>query len=84
MARNVISYYRFNRKRMGARFVECMVSGRGLLFHDGSWLSDDGEWIIVDVITNWADSDRKTRKICELIVSREQLETALRHVTPKE
>jgi hypothetical protein len=52
--------------------VPCIVSDRWLEFsQDGSGRTFEGEAIVLSVMTN--GSDEKPRKLCELIVTREEL-----------
>jgi hypothetical protein len=58
--------------------VVCRVSGRRLRFHPDSAKFEDGEYITVDVMTDIeTDSGTRRRKLCELIVTREDLVRAL-------
>lgn len=76
-----ISYSQRRKNIMGPLAVECQVSGRYLQFHENSAMVDSSEFITVDVMT-MPDSDQRTRKLCELIITREELLEALKHITP--
>jgi hypothetical protein len=79
------SFTQRRKKELGPLAVECQVSGRRLQFHTDSSLLHGGEFISVDVIAGTA-ADLKTppKKICELIITREDLLEALAHVHPKD
>ncbi len=62
--------------------VECQVSGRYLKFHKKSSNFRTGEFITIDVMAMQIEDNKPSRKICELIVTREDLLEALKHVTP--
>jgi len=69
---------------MGPRCVECQVSGRYLQFHENSALVSTEEFITVDVMPMLEDYDKPSKRICQLIIKREDLMNALAHVTPTE
>lgn len=69
---------------MGPLTVECQVSGRCLKFHENSSVLQGGEFITVDVMSMQIEDDKKPRKICDLIITREDLLEALEHVSPQE
>jgi len=66
---------------MGPGYVPCEVSSRWLQFpeNSGGYFSA-GEYIEVDVMT--LDQNEKPRKICNLILTRADLERALKNVKP--
>lgn len=71
------------RNSMGDGYVPCMVSGRWLQFpkmSDGKCQS--GEFIDVSVMT--LDSNEKPRKICSLVITREDIKRALKAVKTPE
>ena len=73
------------RKNMvGPLNVECLVSGRYLCFHEKSAVLQDGEFITVDVMAMQMDEDKPSKKICELIITREDLMNALKHISPND
>ena len=75
------SHWRHN---VPAGDVRCQVSGRWLRFHPDSSRLTDGEFITVDVMTTVeTESDSRDRKLCELIVTREDLTRALDTVRPR-
>lgn len=78
-----ITYSQRRKNQLGPRVVECEVSGRLLCFHEESVLAGKGEFITVDVFA-MPEEDKKTRKLCQLIVTRENLLEALANVRPKE
>ena len=67
---------------VGPLNVECLVSGRYLCFHEKSAVLQDGEFITVDVMAMQMDENKPPKKICELIVTREDLMNALKRVSP--
>jgi hypothetical protein len=67
--------------RIGPRGVSCQVSMRWLVFGEESDLLEGGEFMGVDVMT--LDQYEKPRRLCHLIVTREDLLRALSHVRPK-
>jgi len=78
-----ISFSQHRRNKLGALNVECQVSGRMLSFHEESAILGGGEFITVDVKTMFIE-DEEQRKICQLIVTREDLLKALNYVHPKQ
>lgn len=79
-----ISFSQRRKNTLGPLTVECQVSGRYLKFHDKSSILQGGEFITVDVMSMQVEDDKKPRKICELIVTREDLLEALKHVSLQE
>jgi hypothetical protein len=64
------------KKKLGDFAVPCMVSGRWIQFStEGSAKFPDGEYIILNVMTRGAND--RPKKLCELIVTREDLQDAL-------
>ena len=82
------SFTQRRKNALGPLAVECQVSGRRLQFSPHSAILDRGEFITIDVVTV-ADVDTETgedatrpKKICQLIVTRDELMNALSHVRP--
>jgi hypothetical protein len=69
------------RNRMGDRAVQCQVSDRWIEFPEYSAESDGEQWMIVHVMTT--GSDERPRRLCELVLAREDIEYALDHVRIK-
>jgi hypothetical protein len=69
---------------VGPLCVECQVSGRYLRFHEKSDIVRAGEFITVDVMAMQMDEDKPSKKICELIITREDLMNALEHISPND
>ena len=73
---------------MGARYVECLLSGYWLQLSERSMLYDGIEYVVVTVMTaqRWTADGRpiKPRKHCELTVSRAELLRGLGTVHPRE
>lgn len=79
-----ITYYKRFLNRMGNRYVPCQVSGRGIKFpSESSWQGTEGEFIKLDIITHTSSYENPPSKICELVVTREDLERALNAVKKK-
>ncbi|MEA5058978.1 hypothetical protein SDC9_153963 [bioreactor metagenome] len=79
-----ITYSERRKNAMGPLCVECQVSGRYLQFHPNSSNTQKGEFITVDVMAMQTDEEKAPKKICELIVTREDLLEALSHVKAKD
>ena len=77
-----ITYSERRKNMVGPLCVECQVSGRYLRFHEKSDIVQAGEFITVDVMAMQMDEDKPSKKICELIVTREDLLNALKHISP--
>jgi hypothetical protein len=60
---------------IGPLGVPCMVSSRWLKFSEHSSVLEGGEFITVDVMTH--SNGHHPRKLCELVITREDLERAL-------
>ena len=73
---------------MGARYVECLISGSWLQFSEQSMVFNGVDYVVVSVMTSqtWnADgAPTKPRKQCELVVTRDELLRALATVQPRE
>ncbi|MCL5037972.1 MAG: hypothetical protein M1269_12800 [Chloroflexi bacterium] len=65
---------------MGQGYVPCEVSTRWLQFDEFSSLCAEEEFMSVSVMTY--DKNEKPRKICDLIITREDLERTLKYVKP--
>lgn len=79
-----ISYSQRRKNILGHLAVECQVSGRYLKFHEKSSILQEGEFITVDIMSAPIEDDKKPHKICELIITREDLLEALKHVSPQD
>jgi hypothetical protein len=66
------------RNRMGDRAVQCQVSNRWIQFPEGSSRNQGEDWMLVYVMT--LDANEKPRKLCELVVTRQDILHALEHV----
>jgi hypothetical protein len=67
------------RNTYGPLGVPCIVSGRWLQFGEsGAGPYREGEYIKIDVMTH--GSAESPRKICELVVTREDLQRALNNI----
>jgi hypothetical protein len=69
------------KNRFGRYGVPCMISQRWLQFSETSSAFADEEAICLDVMT--IDSEDKPRKICELVVTREDLMKVLNSIQKK-
>lgn len=79
-----ISYSERRKNMMGLLCVECQVSGRYLRFHEKSDVLKAGEFITVDVMAMQNEEDKPAKKICELVITREDIMEALKHISPDE
>lgn len=77
-----ISFTQRRKNSLGPLTVECQISGRCLKFHEKSAVVHNGEFITIDIISAQINDDKNPRKICELIVTREDLSEALKQVSP--
>lgn len=71
------------KNKLGKGAVPCQVSDRWLKFpaeSSGDW--GEGAFIVLDVMT--LDKNEKQRKLCELVVTREDLLSAINSVKDKE
>ena len=73
-----IPSYKVKENRRGLRAVHCLVTGRWLMFEPTSKELTDGHYVFVDVMTD-ADPD-KPRKLCQLCISKEDLQRALENI----
>lgn len=62
---------RRDRLKLRARQVECQVSGRWLQFSESASALAGGTFLKVDVMT--LDQNESPRKLCELVLVKEQL-----------
>ena len=80
MSKNIIQFPRRSedRKRRKAKkgILECEVSNRWIQFPKASDKFSDMEYLHLDIMT--LDSNEKDRKLCELIIDKEQLLSMLR------
>ena len=87
MSDNMMKFPITHRQRlknmMGSTSVTCQVSGRYLKFHENSALFESGKYITVDVMPEFEEG-KNAKRICQLVVTREELMEALKHVTPSE
>jgi hypothetical protein len=86
MAKNIIKFpagnARRRRKKTGKGIVPCMETERWLQFPDeSSGYFEQGEFIEVAVMT-YSPTKERPRKICDLLVTREDLLTAINSITP--
>ena len=79
-----ISYSERRKNMMGPLCVECQVSGRYLRFHEKSDILKAGEFITVDVMAMQNEKKNPAKKICELVVTKEDIMEALKHISPNE
>lgn len=79
-----ITYSQRRKNFLGPLHVECQVSGRYLKFHKNSSILRGGEFITLDVMAMPIEDGKASKKICQMIVTREDLLEALNNITPKE
>lgn len=77
-----ITFTQRQKNERGKTFVSCQVSDRWLRFSEESTKLEGGEFISLDVMT--LGSDEKEKKICELVVTREELVEALSNIKCKQ
>ena len=73
-----ITFTQRQKNERGKTSVSCQVSDRWLRFSEESTKLEGGEFISLDVMT--LGSDEKEKKICELVVTREELVEALSNI----
>lgn len=61
-------------------YVKCQVSGRRLRFAPDSQMLQGGEFICIDVIASQMNESKAAKRLCQVIVTREDLLRALSHV----
>ena len=76
-----ISYDTRLKNQLGKGAVPCLVSERWLKFSTESSLLQDGEYVSVDVMTK--DKNDNQRKICELIIKKEDIVDAIQSIKPR-
>ena len=79
-----ITYAQRRKNMLGPLIVECEVSSRYLKFDKHSSISTNGEFIHLDVMSNPSGDEGKSRKLCELIVTREDILEALKNIVPRD
>ncbi len=71
-----INPYKAVKRKLGKRLVPCMVSGRYLQLPETSTLVGPGnDFLCIDVMT--INEGNQPHKICELVLTRQDLEAAL-------
>ena len=71
-----VNPYKAIKRKLGDRFVPCMVSGRYLeVAARSGGPFEEGEYIPINVMT--ITEGNQPRRICELVLTREQLLAAL-------
>lgn len=79
-----ITYSDRRRNQLGPLTIGCEISGRLVKFNKKSHNCKVGDLIYLEVFPE-QDPDnpgKKTRRICELVLTREDLLKALEHITP--
>ena len=70
------------KNKLGRYAVPCQVSERWLQFPEqSSNMKQDGEWLCIDVMTR--NQNDKARKLCELVVTKEDLLKVLESIKCK-
>ena len=75
-----IKYTQILKNKRGKYAVNCLLTDRWIKFADTSVRLDAGEAIILDVME--ADADGNDVKVCQLVVTREELLEVLGRVKP--
>lgn len=79
VSRIPISWYTRLKNELGKGTVPCMVSGRWLQFpSESGGFFEEGEYIVLNVMTT--DANDKDRKLCELVVTREDILDAINSI----
>jgi hypothetical protein len=68
------------RNEMGDRAVQCQVSNRWLEFPEVRHAEGDDDWLHVYVMT--LDANEEPKRICELVLSRHDIEKAMEQSAP--
>lgn len=76
-----ISYSERKKNEMGKGYVPCQISTRYLRVK-GIDVVGDEDWISLDVMTE--NDNHEHKKICEMIISKEDLYTAIKEIEEKE
>ena len=78
-----VNPYTAIRRKLGSRMVPCMVSGRYLAFPEhSSVINETSDFIAIDVMT--MNETNQPRKLCELVLTRQDLEAALKGCPSKD
>lgn len=79
-----ITYSQRRRNQLGPLSIGCEISGRILKFNDKSHNCKVGDLIYLEIFPaeDPENPDKKPRRICELVLTREDLLKALEHITP--
>lgn len=78
-----ITHSQRRKNKLGPLTVECQVSGRSLKFNKKSAHVAGSEFITVDVFPMQMDDEIEPKKLCELIITREDLLAALELISPE-
>lgn len=73
-----ITFTQILKNERGKTSVSCQISDRWIRFSEESTKLEGGEFISLDVMT--LGSDEKEKKICELVVTREEILEALSNI----
>ncbi|PUA29473.1 MAG: hypothetical protein B0W54_02475 [Cellvibrio sp. 79] len=68
---------RTKRLNLIKRIVPCQVSGRWLQFPEALHCQPDGTYMLINVMTD--NGEGKERKLCELVLYKEDLEAILKY-----
>ncbi len=77
-----ITFTQILKNERGKTSVSCQISDRWIRFSEESTKLEGGEFISLDVMT--LGSDEKEKKICELVVTREEILEALSNIKCKQ
>lgn len=77
-----ITFTQRQKNQRGKTSVSCQVSDRWLKFSEESTKLNGGEFIFLEVMT--IGKDEKEKKICELVVTREEILEALSNIKCKQ
>jgi len=77
-----ITYSQRRKNMLGPLIAECQISSRYLKFGKCSDVFNGGEFIYLDVMSNPSGDEGKSRILCKLIVTREDILEALKNIVP--
>jgi hypothetical protein len=75
-----IKYTQILKNKRGKYSVNCLITDRWLKFEDTSVRMDVGEAVILDVMET--DTDGNDKKVCQLVVTKEELLEVIKQIEP--
>ena len=79
-----ITRHQRRKNQLGPLSLECEISGRLVHFYEKLNKCKGGEFIFLEVFPaqDSENPNKKSRRICELVLTREDLLKALEHISP--